>query len=121
MSFYTGHLDAASNRADLRFQVELFDPQTNDFVDFTGSTINVALQPQQQQTLPTPTLTGTNLDGHVTIIGLGVFEVHFTRAEMTQFQAGTINVGITFLYALDGNTYQLFSGQLPVLDGVVNL
>ena len=115
MSFYTGHLAAASNRADLMFQVVLTDPKTNDHVDFTGATITVALRAVSQVF---PTLTGTNLDGHITVIGLGVFEVHFTRAEMTQFAAGDVEIGIVVLLA-DGITHQLVAGQLPVVDGVV--
>jgi len=115
MPFYTGHVAAASNRADLMFQVELIDPKTNDFVDFTGATITVALRMSSQTT---PSLTGTNLDGHVTVVGLGVFDVKFTRAEMTQFPAGDLDIGITVLLN-DGVTYQLFAGQLPVVDGVV--
>lgn len=115
MPFYTGHVAAASNRADLMFQVVLTDPATNDFVDFTGATITVALRLTSQQT---PSLTGTNHDGHVTVIGPGIFEVRFTRAEMTQFPAGDMDIGITALLN-DGVTHQLFAGQLPVVDGVV--
>lgn len=115
MPFYTGHIAAASNRADLVFQVELIDPKTNDFVDFTGATITVALRPVSQVT---PMLTGTNNDGHITIFGPGNFGVRFSRAEMTQFGAGDLDIGITVLLN-DGVTYQLFAGQLPVVDGVV--
>ena len=117
MPFYTGHIAAASNRADLKFQVELIDPATNDFVDFTGATITVALRPGAQSRA-VPQLTGTNLDGHITVISPGVFEVRFTRAEMTQFPAGDVDIGITVLLN-NGVTYQLFAGQLPIVDGVV--
>src|SRR4029077_1393814 len=115
MPFYTGHVAAASNRADFLFQVELIDPRTNDFVDFTGATITVALR---QVTQTTPTISGTNFDGHITVIGLGVFETRFTRAEMTQFPPGDIDIGITVLLN-DGVTRQLIAGQVPVIDGVV--
>lgn len=115
MPFYTGHLAATSNRADLLFQVQLVDPKTNDNVDFTGATITVALRPASQNT---PTLTGTNQDGHITVLGLGLFEVHFSRAEMTQFAAGDVEIGIVVTLN-DGVTYQLVAGQLPVVDGVV--
>jgi hypothetical protein len=115
MPFYTGHVAAASNRADLMFQVELIDPKTNDFVDFTGAAITVALRPVTQSS---PALSGTNQDGHITVLGPGTFEVHFTRSEMAQFAAGDIDIGITVLLA-SGITYQLLAGQLPVVDGVV--
>ena len=115
MPFYTGHIAAASNRADLKFRVELVDPVTNDFVDLTGSTITVALRPTSQSM---PAVSGTNLDGHLTVVSPGIFDVRFTRAEMTAFPAGDLDIGITVKLA-DGVTYQLFAGQLPVVDGVV--
>lgn len=120
MPFYTGHIAAASNRADLLFRVELVDPATNDFVDLTGATITVGLRPVSGSNsgYSTPTLSGTNQDGHVTIVSPGVFDVKFTRAEMTQFPPGDLDIGITLRQA-SGITYQLFAGQLPVVDGVV--
>ena len=120
MPFYTGHIAAASNRADLLFQVELIDPKTNDNVDFTGATITVALRPVSggNSNRMQPMLSGTNQDGHVTVIGPGNFTVKFNRSEMAQFSAGDLDIGITVLLN-DGVTYQLFAGQLPVVDGVV--
>jgi hypothetical protein len=115
MPFYTGHIAAASNRADLIFRVELIDPATNDVVDLTGSTITVALRPTTQ---PSPAISGTNLDGHITISGPGQFDVVFSREEMTRFSPGDLDIGITVKF-VDGRTYQLFAGQLPVVDGVV--
>jgi hypothetical protein len=116
MSFYTGHLPAASNRADFMFAVEVTDPITNDFVNFVGSVITVSLRPMSQLQ---PILTGTNLDNqHITVTGDGMFEVIFSRAEMTQFQAGELDMGIT-VKLQDGITYQLFAGQVPIVDGVV--
>ena len=117
MPFYTGHIAAASNRADLIFQVELIDPVTNDFVDLTGSSITVAMRyVGQYGTIPL--LTGTNADGHVTVTGPGIFTVNFTRTEMTQFPPGDLDIGITAKLN-NGVTYQLFAGQLTVVDGVV--
>jgi hypothetical protein len=120
MPFYTGHIAAASNRADLLFQVQLVDPVTNDNVDFTGATITVALRPVAggSNYSAGPRLSGTNQDGHITVLGPGNFEVKFSRAEMAQFPAGDLDIGITVLLN-DGITYQLFAGQLPVVDGVV--
>jgi hypothetical protein len=122
MPFYTGHIAAASNRADLLFAVELVDPKTNDDVDFTDATITVALRPVagggNNYNMSSPTLVGTNHDGHVTVTAPGNFEVRFTRAEMVQFPAGDLSIGITALLN-DGVTYQLFAGLLPVVDGVV--
>jgi len=118
MPFYTGHIAAASNRADFQFRVELVDPVTNDFVDFTGATIVIGLNYVTGGTSSSPILTGTNHDGHVTVVGPGTCDVHFTRAEMTQFPPGDMKIGITVQLA-DGITRQIFSGLLPVVDGVV--
>lgn len=120
MPFYTGHIAAASNRADLPFRIELTDPVTNDFVDFTDATITVAIRPAKggANNYSTPTLTGTNHDGHITVVGPGTFDVKFSRTEMTQFAPGDYDIGITALLN-NGITYQLFAGQLPVVDGVV--
>jgi len=115
MPFYTGHIAAASNRADFMFQVQLVDPATNDSVDFTGATITVALRLTTQSM---PALSGTNMDGHITVLGLGVFEVRFSRGEMARFPPGDLDIGIVVTFA-DGITYQLFAGQLPIVDGVV--
>jgi hypothetical protein len=115
MPFYTGHLAAASNRADLFFTIELIDPKTNDYVDLTDATISIALRPLSQSL---PALTGTNLDGHAIVTGPGTFDVHFTRSEMASFSAGDVDIGITALLNT-GITFQLFAGQLPVVDGVV--
>ena len=119
MSFYTGHIAAASNRADWMFRVELIHP--DDFVDFTTTTITVAVRPVSggNNQSSSPQLIGTNQDGHITVVGPSIFEAHFTRGEMGQFGAGNLDMGITVL--MDGNTYQLFSGQVPVIDGVVPL
>ena len=114
MPFYTGHIAAVSNRADLLFGVELKHPATNDFVDFTDATITVSLRLTSQSN---PSLTGTNTDGHVTVTGPGTFDVHFTRAEMTTLPPGDADMGITVV--LDGLTYQVFAGQIPIVDGVV--
>ena len=115
MPFYTGHIAAASNRADLIFQVELIDPTTNSPVDLTGATITVAMR---TLTSSNPALTGTNNDGHITVTAPGTFQVGFSRSEMTRFPAGDVDIGIT-VQLTGGVTYQLLAGQLPVVDGVV--
>ena len=117
MPFYTGHIAAASNRADLIFQVELVDPATNDFVDLTGSAITVALRGAGQYGTA-PLLSGTNADSHVVVTGQGIFKVTFPRNEMTIFPPGDLDIGITLRLA-SGVTYQLFAGQIPIVDGVV--
>jgi hypothetical protein len=117
MPFYTGHLAAASNRADLIFGVELVDPATNDFVDLTGSQIAVMVRASGQYGA-SPLLTGTNQDGHIAVTGPGRFTVHFTRNEMTTFAPGNFDIGIVATLNT-GVTHQLLAGQLPVVDGIV--
>jgi hypothetical protein len=117
MSHYTGHLAAASNRADLIFNCELIDPVTNDFVDLTGALIRVEARLAGAYGTAM-LLVGSNQDGHVTVTGPGTWTVRFTRTEMTQFGPGDLDLGITVLLN-DGITRQVFAGQLPVVDGVV--
>lgn len=116
MPQYSGTLAAESNRADLAFDVEMIDSLgTNEVIDMTDCVINIALRVMGHTM---PALTGTNLDGHVEIIAPNTFRVHFSRAEMTLFAPGEIDLGMT-IKLNDGITYQLFAGQLPVVDGVV--
>ena len=110
---YTGHMTAASNRADLLFGVGS-RPVDQAFMELTNLTITVAL--------PADFADGAVAHRHhrqrnITVTGPGTFTVHFTRAEMATFPPGDADVGITV--ALDGVTYQIFAGQLPVVDGVV--
>jgi hypothetical protein len=116
MPFYTGHIAAASNRADLIFQVTIIDPTTNAPLDLTGGSVTVALRMAGKYG-NSPLLTGSTVDGHISFTSPGTFSVNFSRAEMVQFPPGDLDIGITLL--LDGVTYQLFAGQLPVVDGVV--
>jgi len=111
---YTGHTMAASNRADFLFELELKNPD-GTLCDFTGATITIALRLTGHTT---PTLSGTNLDGHITVTGLGKADVHFARAEMTVFPAGDLDIGVTVLFP-DGMTRQLIAGSVPIVDGVV--
>jgi hypothetical protein len=117
--FVTGHLGAATNRADFLFQVQLIDANgTLDTIDFTNVVITCALR-MVDQFGATPSITGTNLDGHITIIDAANFRVHFTRDEMTMFAPGDLAVGIA-MKLNDGITYPLFSGFVPVVDGVIS-
>ena len=117
MPFYSGTLAAESNRADLAFIVEMIDSlNTNEVIDMTDCVISVAMRLLGHTN---PALTGTNLDGHVDIIAPNTFRVHFSRAEMANFSAGEVDLGMT-IQLNDGITYQLFSGQLPIVDGVVS-
>lgn len=114
---YKGPLAAVSNREDWQFTIEVIDPATNDFVDFTGATIIVMVRPQENTNT---VLTGSNSDGHITVTGPGTANVLFRRTDMINLPARVYDVGIT-LKLLSGITYQLFAGTLPVEDGVVDI
>ncbi len=117
MPQYSGTLAAESNRADLSFDVEMIDSLgTKEVIDTTDCVISVAMRLLGHANAA---LTGSNLDGHVEIIAPNTFRVHFSRAEMANFAAGEVDLGMTIMLN-DGITYQLFSGQLPIVDGVVN-
>lgn len=114
---YQGSLNAASNRADWKFTIELFDPVTSTFVDLTtvGTELIIGLRPDEETR---PRVSGSLADGHITIAGPGLADVRFTRSEMTQFDPGSMEVGITIKF--QGVVTQLFAGTVPVIDGVVN-
>lgn len=114
---YIGPLKAISNREDWQFTIELIDPATNDFVSFTGATIIVMVRPYENTNT---VLTGSNLDGHITVTGPGTASVLFPRSEVTSLPPRTYDVGITVKLST-GLTYQLFAGTLPVADGVVDI
>jgi hypothetical protein len=115
---YTGPLAAASNRADLKFSVEVVDNDTGDDIDLTDSTINVALREQTDSVNATPVLTGSTSDGKVTLVSDGTFQVAFTPSDMGALKAGTYDIGITVKLST-GVTFQLLAGTLPVIDGIV--
>ena len=63
-------------------------------------------------------LTAT-LGAGITHIETGVFQWHFTAAQMSALDAGDHEVGCTIV--MDGVTMQLLIGMLPVMDGIVEL
>lgn len=112
---YTGTLAAVSNRESWLFTIKL---STTDgtAVDLTDATVDLAVRSPESQS---PILTGS-IGDHITEVDAenGELEVSFTPAEMSVLRAGTYDVGIRVTLA-DGYTYQLLSGNLPVVDGVV--
>ena len=65
----------------------------------------------------TALLTATKANGKVTFPSTSTLQWHFTRDEMAGLRPGTYEVGITVM--MDGVTYQLMVGTVPVRDGVV--
>src|SRR5262245_51592392 len=107
MPFLTGHMAAASNRADLMFHVDVVDHSTNAPFDLTGAVVTLALRTAAAHG-QAPILQVDSSDGHI-VIGspatAGGFDVHISRNEMTQFPAGDLDIGVT-IRASNGVTYQ---------------
>ncbi len=112
---YTGPLRATSNRIAWSFAIEVIDPDTGAAFDLAGSTIVLAIRPQDQHE---PTITATTANGRITLGGTGTANVLIPRSEMVGLCPGEHDVGITIVTG-DGDEFQLFSGTLPVVDGVV--
>ena len=112
---FTGALPAVSNRETLNFVVEVFDDDTGEAFDITGSTVTVAIRAQNAAL---PLLQGSSSDGHVLLTGSSTITVTFPVAEMMQLVAGQYDLGLTILL-LAGTTRQLLVVVLPVVDGVV--
>lgn len=65
-----------------------------------------------------PLLTGKLTSGEITRgDSVGYLEWKFTKSQMSRLCAGTYDVGIVATYGDD--TYQIFTGRLPVLEGFV--
>ncbi len=115
---YTGTLAAASNKADWKFTISLYDPDSGDVVDLTSATVKLSVREQNSRRT---VLSGSTGDGKITLSDPtnGECQVWFTPTDMAAFScAGTFDVGVTILLST-GLTYQLIAGQLPVIDGVL--
>lgn len=116
---YTGSIAATSNRVAWTAIGELVDPDTNDFVDLTGATIEVAIRARPSNSQSPPTLVATIANGKLAVIGTGQFQWTFPRSDMATLFAGDYDVGVRIVLA-DLSDHQLFAGLLPVVDGVVS-
>jgi hypothetical protein len=115
---FTGNLEATSNAADWIDTFECVDSVTSAAKDLTGASILLAVRPTEQSSL---VLEGSLTDGHISITGAatdGIFKIRFPKSEMLPLAPGFYDCGITITFA-DGTTEQIFAGQLPVIDGIV--
>ncbi len=112
---YVGFAPPTTNREDWTLVCELTDSETGTDGDITGATITVGLRPPDQ------TLCIYNVgtaSGHVTITAANQFEISLSRSEMSVLAPDEYELGIVI--ELDGGITQLFTGSLPVLDGIVD-
>lgn len=111
---YEAQLKPVSNRADWIETIELVDDDNEQLItDLSGVTMRIEVRDPARRRC----LSATTEDGHITFVGHGVIQWHFTRQEMSQLCAGTYEIGITV--ARDGITEQELIGSIPVVDGVV--
>lgn len=124
-----------SNASDWAQSIELADASTDTAIDLTGITITIVVRQQtrlgkgQQQLAaygsnpnqPTsPVLSGSTNDGTIVvpIPANGVFTWTFRALTMSTLAGGQYEVGCV---ATDGtNTTQIFTGLLPIVEGVMN-
>jgi hypothetical protein len=102
-----------SNQEDWGFFIQAKSTIDGSDIDFTDAEINVAVRDPDGCHL----LTGSTLDGRVTLPQTTVVKVLFPETSMSQFCAGTYRVGATF--TLNGSTIQLLTGNLAIYDGIV--
>lgn len=110
---YTGSLPTFSNREDWIFDLKFIDSESGETVDFTGCTIEIVVRGNDRCVI----LSGSTDDGKITSPELGVAEITFLASQVHNICAGSYPVGITIEGS--GETVQLFSGTVSVVDGVV--
>ena len=115
---YTGALGAVSNRETWSLGVTVVNADTDDVVDITGASIDVAIREQREGLLPV--LTGSLTDGHIvsSAPASGYFEITFQPTDLQNLHAGMYDLGVRIRFA-SGDYSQLLVGVLPVIDGIV--
>jgi hypothetical protein len=112
MSFYTGSFPPATDDADWAMVVDITDETTNQAYDASGLEFTV-----QITDCGTALLTATTEDGTITRPSDHEIAWRFTQSQMSGLQAGrTYKVGCV-AEDEDGNITQIFTCELPVVDG----
>jgi hypothetical protein len=100
---------AVTNR-DWKTQFQFNDGETGDLLDFTGAFISITLE--DASGCPT---TWTTTSGEIVIISPGIFELTVDDSAMNMCP-GTYNIG--GFYQLNGETIDLFEGELTIRRGI---
>ena len=109
---YVGSLDPQSNQATFKRQFELWDSDSDEFIDLTLATIELVIRDNASKT----SMLSASIDDGIELLDDGVFEVTFTAAQMGGLCAGEYDVG---LIITDEITVQLIIGTIIVMDGIV--
>jgi hypothetical protein len=107
---YIGSLKPTTNRSSWLEIFELYDDETNEPVDLTGSTIVLQFR---DPACCTPRFTAT-----VAIIDIGKFQASGTLQQMRSLCAQTYDVGCTI--ARDDETAEYIVGTIAIMDGIVS-
>lgn len=111
---YQGTLETISNRADWYGTLELLDDDTGEVItNLDGAVIKIAIRDQYR----CPRLSAETGDDHISLLGGGVVQWHFTASEMSGLCAGTYEFGI--IVTRDDITDQEMIASLPIIDGIV--
>lgn len=105
----------ASNTADFVLDVSATDQDTGLAIDFTGAQATFQIVDDQDSVL----LTAAVSNGGITMAVGTTMEISFTAAQMAALQKGNYRIGM--VYQLNGQTNQLFKGQISVYDGIATL
>jgi hypothetical protein len=103
-----------SNRASFVFTGLVTDQDDNP-IDLTTFSLVFEISDRDG----CPRLEANTDNGKLTIIGLGMIRVFFTRDEMRSLCTGTYQTGLTVTNDDGTQTAQLSVGPMPVIDGVV--
>jgi len=112
---FQGTLETISNRADWFGTIELINDDTGEVItDLDGATIKIVVR---ERGCYSPILSAETGDDHITILGDGVIQWHFTPSDLCRLCAGTYEIGITV--TRDDITDQELIALLPIIDGIV--
>lgn len=108
--------DATKNYRDYKRQFQFTDGDKNSatygqLIDFTGATIAIAIHTEDHQEI----VLATTDNGMVTIISTGVIQLLVDQSNMTM-DPGYYRMG--GYYQLNGETNDLFEGELAVQRGI---
>lgn len=106
---------SATNNADwdtnCEFKASYDGGETFGLIDFTGAEIKVEVRDIDGCSR----IVGTTLNGKITILDLGVFNILIPASEMNCLRPGSYNAG--GVYSINGSIIDLFEGTLTVRGG----
>lgn len=107
---YIGTLKPTTNRSSWSEIIEIYDSETGDLFDLTGSTIVFQFRH--------PDRCGPTLTAATNVFDIGKFTASLTVDQMRTLYPATYAVGCTI--SRDGSTEEFINGSIPVMDGIVS-